>query len=70
MIKKIIQNIIFPCPPSIESQQQKHLLDTQKQLHLLELHHLDTIAALEHYTHAKQELLCRIQRLTAVGASQ
>ena len=67
MVIKYILSVIFPCPPSIKELAAQHLKRDQERLHLLELHHLDTIAALEHYEALKGELLERIDRLAVTA---
>lgn len=63
-LKNCVQKVIFPCPPTIEERTGEQLAEAKNALHLLELQHLDTILANEHYFSYKTELVARIERLT------
>lgn len=54
---------LHPALPSLAETKRKEIASAEQKLHKLELHHLHTLQALEHYGAARAELEARIERL-------
>lgn len=55
---------IHPALPSLAETKSQEIAKAQRSLHELELHHLHTLQALEHYGAVRAELEARIERLS------